>query len=378
MGADARARRSRLGLVEFLLSGGLTLVLLPSFWLLRLALGPDDAEWTVGFLAFHAAYLVNDPHFSVTYLLFYRRVRERAIGTGVSLAQRLRYLWAGFCVPALLLGWIGSGLALRSAELIGLLFQVMFFLVSWHYVKQAFGVLLVLSARRGVRFSTLERRLFLCHCLSAWLYARATPFDPGSPQIEQGIFYHTLTHPSWLETATLVPFLLGAAGLAWALGSFYRRERRLPPLVPLCSFLLSTWLWVVYASLDPLLFYVIPALHSLQYLYFVYLERSLAARRAEGPPLFGRPLGTVLVLWAVSAVALGFLLFHGLPGALDELAAVDGAGADTALGTTPYLAAFVAFVNLHHYFMDSVIWRREVPEAQELFRSRSFAEATAS
>jgi len=366
-----RAGRSgplRQELLEFLLGGGLTFVLLPGFWLLRLLLGADDAEWNIGFLAFYAAYLINDPHFSVTYLLFYRRVRERLLSPEISAAQRLRYLWAGFCVPALLAAWLGLGLARSSAESLGLLFQVMFFLVSWHYVKQAFGVLLVLSARRGVRYSPLERRLFLFHCLSAWLYARATPFDPGSAQIEQGVFYHSLPHPSWLMTATLVPFALGALGLAWALVSFYRRQRAFAPLVPLSSFLVSTWLWVVYASVDPLLFYVIPALHSLQYLYFVYLERAAAARRAEGPPVFGRPLGTALGLLALSATALGFLLFHGLPGVLDDLF-VTGAGPDSALGPTPYLAAFVAFVNVHHYFMDSVIWRREVPEARELFRA---------
>jgi hypothetical protein len=36
------------------------------------------------------------------------------------------------------------------------------------------------------------------------------------------------------------------------------------------------------------------------------------------------------------------------------------------LGTTPYLAAIGTFVNLHHYFMDWVIWRRENPEIRHL------------
>ena len=34
---------------------------------------------------------------------------------------------------------------------------------------------------------------------------------------------------------------------------------------------------------------------------------------------------------------------------------------DSALGPTPFFAAIYAFVNLHHYFMDNVIWRRENP-----------------
>jgi len=353
---------------EFLLTGGLTLLLLPAFWLLRRTLGGDDAEWVVGFLAFHAAYVINDPHFAVTYLLFYRRVRERLLSTEFSFGQRLRYLGAGAIAPLALAGWIAWSLGTRWAEGLGLLFQLMFFLVSWHYVKQGFGVLLLLSARRGVRFSRLERGLFLLHCLSAWLYARATPFDPGAPQIEQGVLYHSLRHPAWFETAALVPFALGAVGLGVALVSFYRRERRWAPLGPLSCFLLTTWLWVVYAAADPLLFYVIPALHSLQYLYFVYLERSGVARRDVGPPHF-RSVRTVLGLLAAGALALGLALFHVVPGALDDLFVSPKEIEQGALGPTPWLAAFVAFVNLHHYFMDAVIWRREVPEARELGRA---------
>jgi len=364
-----RSERRVAGALEFLLTGGVTFVLLPLFWLARRALGGDDAEWFVGFLAFHAAYVINDPHFSVTYLLFYRRLRER-VGTGVPWMQRLRYVGAGLVVPVLLLTWLCSALmqpsATVAAERLGGLFQLMFFLVSWHYVKQAFGVFLLLSARRGVQFSRAERRLFLVHCLTAWLYARATPFDPGVPQIEQGVFYHSLGHPRWFEPVSLVLFVLGALGLVHALLSFRRRTGEWAPLGALAVFLVSTWLWVVYAAIDPLLFYVIPALHSVQYLYVVYLERSGAARSVEGPPHFGRPVSVALGLVTAGALALGFLLFHGLPGALDEL--FSRGRPDSALGPTPYLAGFVAFVNLHHYFMDAVIWRREVSESRALFR----------
>ena len=64
--------------VEFLMVGGATPFLFPIAWLLRRTLGLDTAELAVGFLCFHAAHVVNDPHFSVTYLLFYKDVRRRA------------------------------------------------------------------------------------------------------------------------------------------------------------------------------------------------------------------------------------------------------------------------------------------------------------
>jgi hypothetical protein len=37
-----------------------------------------------------------------------------------------------------------------------------------------------------------------------------------------------------------------------------------------------------------------------------------------------------------------------------------------AVGPTPYLAAITAAVNIHHYFMDWVIWRRGEPEMRHL------------
>ena len=37
------------------------------------------------------------------------------------------------------------------------------------------------------------------------------------------------------------------------------------------------------------------------------------------------------------------------------------------LGPTPYFAAIYAFVNIHHYFMDTVIWRRDNPATRHLF-----------
>ena len=68
-------------LVEFLLVGGATLVLFPLAWLFRKSVGLDSAELTVGFLTFHAASVINDPHFAVTYLLFYKDARNRAFGS---------------------------------------------------------------------------------------------------------------------------------------------------------------------------------------------------------------------------------------------------------------------------------------------------------
>ena len=350
---------------EFLLTGGATLPLLALCFVLERGLGLDRAELSVGFLTFYGAYLINDPHFSVTYLLFYRRVKERLFGRQQPLAQRLRYMFAGFVAPAALLLWAAWALGARSAAALGAMTQLMFLLVGWHYVKQGFGVVTLLSARRGTSYGLAERRVLLAHCFAGWAYAWASPFDPGLRVEEKGVVYTTWAHPHWLEPATRAAFFASALLLALMLGRKWRREGGLP-LSPLVGLLCSVWLWTVYSGIDPLFMYLIPALHSVQYLYFVWLLKRKQAHAHEGPPEFGRPVAIVLGGWAAGALGLGLLLFHLLPSALDA-ALVDARSARLSdLGPTPYFAALFTFVNLHHYFMDFVIWRRENAEMRYL------------
>jgi hypothetical protein len=361
--------RSSIG--EFLLVGGLTPLLFPLAWLLRRGIGLDASEYAVGFVMFHAAFVVNDPHFAVTYCLFYRNALARAFGGALPPSQRARYLVAGLAVPLALGAWAIAALAAKSAVALGLFIQLMFLLVGWHYVKQGFGVMIVLAARRGVRFAPRERLAVLAHCYAGWAYAWANPPDPGTEVEEKGVVYTTIAHPMWLDRLTLAVLLSTACVLFVVLWQKRRREGRLPLVTPLTALLCSIWSWSIYSSIDPLVIYVIPALHSLQYLYFVWLLRGNEAREREGPPWFETSAKTRLGILAVSALGLGWVLFHGAPSALDDLLVPRRgrlpSGPLSDLGATPYFAALYTFVNIHHFFMDNVVWRRDNPETRYLF-----------
>lgn len=355
---------------EFLLVGGLTPILLGLSWLVRRRLPLDDAQLTVGFTFFYAAYVVNDPHFSVTYLLFYKDARARALGGAFPPVQRARYVLAGFVVPAVLATWGLGAIAARSWFAMGLLLQTMFLLVGWHYVKQGFGVMTVLAARRGVRFSRLERLAVLAHCYAGWAYAWASPFDPGRQVEEKGVVYMTIAHPHGLEHLTHVIFLATIAPMLLVLA---RKLRRL--FVPLVAMLSSVWAWSIYSQADPLVVFAVPALHSIQYLYFVYLLRHNEGLEREGPPHFEVSAKVRVGTLAALAVALGVLLFHAGPTFLDDLFVSKRHALEDPLGPTPFFAAIYAFVNIHHYFMDWVIWRRENPETRFLVARTSDAGA---
>ncbi len=359
---------------EFLVVGGITPFLFPLAWLLRKSVGLDDAQFAAGFLTFYGAHLINDPHFSVTYFLFYRDAKGRAFGTSFAPMQRVRYWVAGIIVPLVLAAWGLFAIAHKSAFGLGLMIQLMFLLVGWHYVKQGFGVMTVLSARRGVRYTPRERFAILAHCYAGWAYAWASPYDPSRQVEEKGVVYMTVAHPVGLERLTHVVFLCTILPLAWVLVRKWRREgvsiapkARGPSIfTPLVALLCSVWVWSIYSSIDPVVVYFIPALHSVQYLYFVRLMRGNEAKEREGPPLFEVSAKVRLGALAVSALGLGWLLFHGAPTYFDDLFVSKRAAFDSPLGPTPYFAAIYTFVNIHHFVMDAVIWRRDNPETRYL------------
>lgn len=369
----------RVEIAEFLALGGGTLLLFPLLWLFRSRAGLDASEDFIDAFAYHAALVINNPHFAVSYLLFYKDAKGR-VGRGFySPGQRARYVFAGFIVPLVLVAWAIFALKTSSARSLGTMIELMFFLVGWHYVKQGFGILTVFSARRGFRFNPLERTAILGHCFAGWAYAWASPAVPGKTAQEKGVVYHALAHPRWLEQGTKVAFGVSALVMIAALASRWRKDRQRPPTGPLVAFLVTIWLWTVYSSLDPLMLYLIPALHSIQYLVVVWLLKRNEARAAEGPPLFGKPAGVRLAALALAAVALAWVLFRGAPGLLDGalvLKARSGV-APSDLGNTPYFAAFFVVVNIHHYFLDTVLWRRENPETRYLFSTDRPAPAEA-
>ena len=340
--------------MELMLVGGITLVIFPLAWLLRASFGLDAAQYAAGFLTFNAAYVVNDPHFTVTYLLFYKDVRARL--------KNPRFVIAGFAVPVLLVSWAAFALVTRNAQLLGWMVQLMYLLVGWHYAKQGFGVLTVLSARRGVRIEGRTRAAVLFHAYAGWAFAWANPATPAGEFEEKGVVYWAPPHPRWFEIATGTVFAVSTLLLLVVL---YRSRKQRLPWAPLFAFLVTVWAWTIFTTIDPVVVYFIPLLHSVQYLYFVWLMKRNEARAEEGPPRFGRPVAVRLGILALSAVGLAWLLFHGVPDFLD-LAVTRRFPPSESLGATPFLAAFFVFVNLHHYFMDTVIWRRENPDTRWL------------
>src|SRR5262249_21393498 len=137
----------------------------------------------------------------------------------------------------------------------------------------------------------------------------------------------------------------------------------------LVGYVCAVYLWLLAARLDPVFLYVIPAFHSLQYLLFVWRFQINKTQASAARQPRWRRLGLSVPLQGLAAFAafillgeaLGWFGFLGLPHSLDLTIAYDR----NVWGTSLYIFIFTMFINIHHYFIDNVIWRKENAEVRQ-------------
>ena len=114
----------------------------------------------------------------------------------------------------------------------------------------------------------------------------------------------------------------------------------------------------------------IPACHSLQYLIVVWRYQlnvahaipSSTTRTERGILESIVPSRSLwrFVTFVLTGMFLGFFSFWTLPRLLDSSINYD----QTIFGGTMFMFIFWIFLNIHHYFIDNVIWRRENPDTK--------------
>ena len=285
--------------------------------------------------------IVNYPHFVASYRLAYGR------GRGFVLRHWLQTI----LIPALLLGFLVYAYTLATqpeslklcSQLLGIGINLMFFTVGWHYSKQAFGCMMVYASYDRYPLDRLQRESIRWSLLSVWWYN----FAHGGLNRE-GIFW-SLHYTTWTlpDAFYLTAFAVFLSLIGWVLYRvlYYNWVRGHRPNPTLWVPYLAMMVWFAPCFRQPdMFFYVIPFFHSLQYLAFVYrVERSRPSIRDSSAR--ATALIFSLALW-------GWLVFEFVPGNLDESCNAMG-----TLGFSFCLIAFNLFINIHHYFLDNVLWR---------------------
>jgi hypothetical protein len=338
--------------LDVLLIGGASLVMGAMFWLF---VEKSDKTNQISWTAFYLAFLINNPHFMASYGLLYWDKRKE-------LLSNKRFLWAAVVAPALLVSYLVAALSLRSGRMLGYAVNFMYFTVGWHYVKQIYGTVIVTSARRRYFFSKGEALALKANLFPVWFMS----FFNGNTSMRTldhyGVSYQTMDLPQWLVPLNFGLVAVSLAGLAVLLFRKYLREGKVPGWPALTS-MAAIYCWYLPSMYHAHFWYLIPFFHSLQYMLFVWtLKRNqFKAEAASAAPddeprqrwLYSRGfLGFV----ALTTVA-GWLMFEQLPTTLDAYMRYD----ETVFGPTLFMYLFITFINIHHYFIDNVLWRRDNP-----------------
>ena len=350
--------------LDVLLLGGASLILVPIAMMLPAASLPALAATMMVFADF-----LNHPHFAASYQIFYRNYRAKAFGTTLDRTMRLRYLFAGIGVPVILLSIFAMAFLTRNPAWLGYTGNAMAFLVGWHYTKQGYGMLMVDSVFKRKFFNDEEKRILRYNAILCWFVSYLSLNLYVAEKQMWGISYYAIKAPEWLM------MLMIACALVTTALSLRIMVRRMGaggkglPAAGTVAYLVSLYFWAA-GWFHPAALLVIPAFHSLQYMVIVYrFERNRAEMEMRDDPEASalKPVRHLVSFLAI-AVFLGALGFWLVPTILEGTVPYDTA----TFGPTAFLFMFWIFINIHHYFLDNVMWRRENPEAARyLFGAKS-------
>ncbi|ESX15823.1 MULTISPECIES: hypothetical protein [unclassified Mesorhizobium] len=354
---------------DFLMLGGSAFLILPVLFLVPLEYeGPVAATMVV------VAYLVNYPHFAHSYQLFYRNFGRKVTGDGYDRSLQLRYIFAGIVVPLVMAGFFAYGAVAANTRLLGFATNAMFFFVGWHYVKQGYGMLMVDAVLKRKFFDDRDKKVLLVNSYAVWILSWLQTNTAVTQGKYYGLDYYTFAVPSWITDIALLAAIASTAATLLMLVNRWRKNGGKLPYNGIVAYVASLYLWILIVRINPLWLLIVPALHSLQYLAVVWryqtnVERDSSDAERDPQPKILSFLGPLyrfrLLGFIVGGTALGYLGFWLIPSALTALIPYDR----QVLGSSLFFFIVLIFINVHHYFLDNVMWRRGNPEVSKyLFR----------
>ncbi|HVM67796.1 MAG TPA: hypothetical protein VMU14_23175, partial [Acidimicrobiales bacterium] len=328
--------------VDFLLIGGGSLLLY--FLFLRdHALASSPRVLT---LAATLVWVCNYPHFASTN---YRLYRTRS--------NVQQYPLTAMVVPLLML--VAVVAAFASPGAVAPMFIALYLLWSpYHFSAQTLGITLVYGRRCRFSINQLERKALAGFVFLTFLVQSARAQLVG---VKASPFYGITSYPtlglhSWVPNVLEVAmWVCGGTFVVLMLWRAVRGRGLVPPIVLLPAIAQSAWFVGLVPGASPLdFFYLVPFFHSLQYLLIawgVQMKETQDERRAVPSRRF--VLGET-ARWAFICFVGGYALFWALP----------HIGAHFGRSLAFSTAVVFAVVQVHHFFVDGVIWKLKNPRVQ--------------
>jgi membrane protein implicated in regulation of membrane protease activity len=352
---------------DFLCLGGVSFLLLPVMFMLP----EKELTGTVAIIALYIAHFINHPHFAFSYQIFYEGFRHKAFGPDIDATLRARYIFAGIVVPMVLAAFLAYGMIFGDTRLLGYGANAMGFLVGWHYVKQGYGMLMVDAALKRQFFNDVEKKILLSNSYAVWALSWLLTNSALSERDLWGIQYYVFNVPPPVQAVGIAIAVATGIMTAGALIQKWRANGGSLPVSGVAAYMVSLYLWLLVVRWNVLWLLIVPALHSLQYLvvvarYRLNQERDQADAHEQPTPqllgrVFHRRFQQRYAAFVGLGLVLGFIGFWGAPGYFQVTISYDQA----VLGATAFLFVFWIFINVHHYFLDNVMWRSHNPDVRK-------------
>jgi hypothetical protein len=249
-------------------------------------------------------------------------------------------------------------LANVGTECLSLSVWLMYLTVGWHYSKQVFGCIMVYARYDEYPISRIQRRLIQISLFSVAFFNFFYMSQDGNYASSSRSFFNiplvSIGLPQVLVPASAVVVALAMLGVLVGVGwQNYRSFRKWPSANLIVAWVAFHVWWVPVLTLNEYYLLAIPFFHSLQYLPFAYrLQRQGGRDRKRQPVRTSLGLGLLLLS--------GFAAFEWIPSQLDR-------ALETSwyLKTWFFMIAFAVFINIHHFFIDSVVWKFDQADVRD-------------
>jgi hypothetical protein len=320
--------------VDYALIGGISI----AAYVLLKALHNGARTDVVWMIAGWFAWIVNWPHFSATsYRLYHSRRNVR------------QYPITALVVPVL----IATAAVGSFASPVGVAPWLVKFFVIWspyHFSGQSVGISLIYARRAGFSVGRTERLAVSGFIFSTFLLQTSLAETGRGDSEFYSVAVPQLGLPLWVpQVLRLWMGLCAVAFLFFAIRWSVRQKRLLPPIVLLPA--LSQFVWFVPGAAMPSFNEFVPFFHSLQYLLIAWLVQLKEKLDITASTPSRRYVFEETARWALINLAGGIFLFWVLP-RLGERT-----GVTLAFSTAVILSA----VQIHHFFVDGVIWKLKDP-----------------
>jgi hypothetical protein len=318
------------------------------------------------FIASHLFSLVVVPvtMIAVFFVAYFNFGRDVSGSTGVK-ALNWFYETTGW-------GFQFGTLSSLGAELLGMSVWAMYLTMGWHYSKQVFGCVLVYNKYDGYVFSQVQKRLLKWSVFSVAFFNFCYFAEIGWNEGSKGHLYFSnapitpIAMANWLIWVAGASMVLAALSLLYfGVLANYRRNGTLPSINAVVPWVaLHVW-WIPMRGFPEFYLLAVPFFHSLQYLPFAYRMERKEIRKGHWYYFNITARLSVLLI-------IGFLAFSFVPSTLDQVLKTEWLQTQWF-----FVTAFVVFINVHHFFIDSVVWKFDQSQVRaSLFDAPSTSQAT--